>query len=78
MPKKKNGQAVSEVDPGFGPQMDMPDRAKRKALLKEMAEAAQRGLSEDAPGAGQYAAYAEKMQALDQQDRKSTRLNSSH
>ena len=67
MPKKNDGQAVSEVDPSFGPQMDMPDRAKRKALLKEMAEAAQKGLSEDAPGAGQYAAYAEKMQALDQQ-----------
>jgi hypothetical protein len=67
MPKKKNGQAVSEVDPSFGPQMDIPNRAERKALLKEMAEAAKKGLREDAPGAGEYAVYAEKMQALDEQ-----------
>ena len=67
MPKKKNGQAVSEVDPSFGPQMDIPNRAERKALLKEMAEAAKKGLREDAPGAGKYAVYAEKMQALDEQ-----------
>ena len=67
MPKKKNGQTVSEVDPSFGPQMNIPNRAERKALLKEMAEAAKKGLREDAPGAGEYAVYAEKMQALDEQ-----------
>ena len=30
MPKKNNGQAVSEVDPSFGPQMDIPNRAERR------------------------------------------------
>lgn len=67
MPRKKNDQSQSEADLSFGPQMDIPNRAERKALLKEMAEAAKKGLREDAPGAGEYAVYAEKMQALDEQ-----------
>ena len=62
MPKKKNGQAVSEVDPSFGPQMNIPNRAERKALLEELEKAHEQGREESIPG---YGAYAEKFKALD-------------
>ena len=56
----------SEIDKeSAGPQLDLPDRVRRKALLREMAEAAQKGLDENAPGGREYAEYAQKMQALD-------------
>ena len=62
MPKKKNGQTVSEVDPSFGPQMNIPNRAERKALLEELEKAHEQGREESIPG---YGAYAEKFKALD-------------
>ena len=46
-----------------GAQMDLPSRAERKALLKELEEARQTGLDEKIPG---YTAYADKFKALDQ------------
>ena len=46
-----------------GAQMDLPSRAERKALLKELEEARQTGLDEKIPG---YTAYAGKFKALDQ------------
>ena len=61
MPKKKNGQTVSEVDPSFGPQMNIPNRAERKALLEELEKAHEQGREESIPG---YGAYAEKFKAL--------------
>ena len=51
MPKKK------------GPQMDLPDRAARKALLKELEEARRKGLGADVEG---FENYAEKIRILDE------------
>ena len=46
-----------------GTQMDLPDRAERKALLKELEKAHKPSREESIPG---YGAYAEKIKALDE------------